>query len=107
MNLQRLATAAPIALSTALLAACAAPQQQAAPVRFSCSDGSSFDATFLRTDPPSLVARRGERSLKMQAQTAASGARYAGEGASFWEHQGEAMVSWGPGSAQLPCKKAG
>jgi membrane-bound inhibitor of C-type lysozyme len=34
-----------------------------------------------------------------------SGARYTGGKRQFWEHQGVAMVNWGPSTRELRCPK--
>lgn len=77
-----------------------------ASVRWRCDDGSELVTRFYAaTDPPSLVAQRaGQRSL-MKLQPAASGARYAGPNESFWEHQGEARITWGRQVHETRCVK--
>ncbi|TWA72903.1 uncharacterized protein FBZ82_102505 [Azospirillum brasilense] len=78
------------------------------PVRFAC-DGQAANeltATFFETDPPTMIAERGDAVSLMVGQPAASGARYQGRNESFWEHQGEARVTWGYGAAEMSCRKA-
>ena len=60
---------------------------------------------FFRTDPPSLIAERGDSVSLMLQQPAASGMRYQGRNESFWEHQGEASVIWGYGAPEMRCQK--
>jgi uncharacterized protein len=60
-------------------------------------------ATYFPTDPPSAVAERGADIAVLYQQPAASGTRYAGRNESIWEHQGEAMIAWGPGSPERRC----
>lgn len=77
-----------------------------ATARWHCDDGSSLSTTFFAaTDPPSLVAERGDQSSLMLLQPAASGARYAGRNESFWEHQGEARITWGWQAPETRCLK--
>lgn len=78
------------------------------PVRFACDDapGSEVVVTFYSTDPATLVAERGDSVSLMYQEPAASGARYQGRNESFWEHQGQATVTWGYGSPGLQCRKA-
>ena len=60
---------------------------------------------FFPTDPPSLIAERGDSVSLMYAQPSASGTRYQGRNESFREHQGEATVSWGYGAPEMRCRK--
>ena len=78
------------------------------PVRYRC-DGDPTDeivATFFPTDPPTLIAERGDSVSWMVLQRSGSGARYQGRNESFWEHQGEATVTWGYGAAPKRCTRA-
>jgi hypothetical protein len=61
-------------------------------------------ATFFRTEPPTLIAERGDRSSLMVMQPAASGARYQGRNESLWEHRGEARITWGFGAPEMRCR---
>jgi uncharacterized protein len=77
------------------------------PVTFVC-DGEPTNeviATFFRTDPPTLVAERGDSVSLMYLQPSGSGARYRGRNETFWEHQGEARITWGHGAPTMRCKK--
>ncbi|MGY0830905.1 MliC family protein [Azospirillum argentinense] len=78
------------------------------PVRFACDGqaGNELTATFFETDPPTMIAERGDAVSLMVGQPAASGARYQGRNESFWEHQGEARVTWGYGAPEMTCRKA-
>jgi uncharacterized protein len=62
-------------------------------------------ANFFQTDPPSLIAERGDSVSLMFQQPAASGIRYQGRNESLWEHQGEATVVWGYGAPEMRCQK--
>lgn len=77
------------------------------PVTFAC-DGDPRNeviATFFQTDPSTMIAKRGESVSLMYIQPSGSGARYQGRNESFWEHQGEALVTWGHGAPEMRCKK--
>lgn len=73
---------------------------------YACDDapGSEVTATFFATDPPTAIAERGDEVSFMVAQPAASGARYQGRNESLWEHQGEAVITWGYGAPELRCR---
>lgn len=76
------------------------------PVRYACNGKPSDEivATFFQTDPPTLVAERGDQSSLMVLQPAASGAKYQGPNESFREHHGEARVVWGYGAKEMVCQ---
>ncbi|MCG6965022.1 MAG: MliC family protein [Chromatiaceae bacterium] len=77
------------------------------PVSYTCDGqpGNEVVATFFQTDPPTLVAERGDSVALMYLQPGASGARYQGRNETFWEHHGEALVTWGLGTAEMRCHK--
>ena len=78
----------------------------AASARFSC-DGdprNEVDVTYFRTDPPSLIAERGDSVALMFQQPGASGAHYQGSNESLREHQGEAEIVWGYGAPVMRCQ---
>jgi uncharacterized protein len=62
--------------------------------------------TFFETDPPTLIAERGDSVSLMYREPAGSGASYRGRNETFWEHQGEAMITWGYGAPTMSCKRA-
>lgn len=76
------------------------------PVRFVCDANPANEVivTFFETDPPTMIAERGDSSSLMFAQPSASGARYQGRNESFWEHQGEARITWGYAAPEMRCK---
>jgi len=77
------------------------------PVVFSC-DGDPANqvvVTFFSTDPPTLLAERSDSLSLMYLQPSASGARYQGRNESFWEHRGEATVTWGYGAPEMRCAR--
>ncbi len=81
--------------------------QAIGPVVYAC-DGDPRNevvATYFRTDPPTLIAERGDQVSLMYLQASGSGARYRGRNESLWEHQGEALITWGHGSPEMRCAK--
>ena len=77
------------------------------PIFFSCDDefGSEVIVTFFQTDPPTLIAERGDSVSLMYLLPSASGTKYQGRNESFWEHQGKALITWGHGSPEMRCEK--
>lgn len=61
-------------------------------------------ATYFATEPPSLIAKRGDQVSLMFLQPSGSGARYQGQNETLWEHQGEALITWGYGSEERRCR---
>ncbi|MCB1909152.1 MAG: MliC family protein [Rhodocyclaceae bacterium] len=78
------------------------------PVFYRCDDApdSELVVHYLATDPPSLIAERGDTTSLMVRQPSGSGARYQGGNESLWEHQGEATVQWGFGAEAMHCRVA-
>jgi uncharacterized protein len=77
------------------------------PVYYAC-DGDPRNvviATFFQTDPPTLIAERGDQVSLMYLQPSGSGSKYQGRNESLWEHQGEAVITWGYGSPEMKCTK--
>ena len=75
------------------------------PVMYAC-DGDPRNeviATYFQTDPPTLIAERGDQVSLMYLQRSASGAKYHGRNESLWEHQGEATITWGYGAKEMRC----
>jgi uncharacterized protein len=78
------------------------------PVTFAC-DGdrrNEIVVTFFRTDPPTLIAERGDSVSLMYQVRSASGTKYQGRNESLWEHQGVAQVAWGKGAPEMRCVPA-
>ena len=75
------------------------------PVRFMCDGNPANEvvATFFKTDPPTLIAERGDSISLMYLQPSGSGAKYQGRNETFWEHQGEATIVWGYGAQEMRC----
>jgi hypothetical protein len=59
-----------------------------------------------------MITRRSWRRKRfvpirgMYLQPSGSGTKYQGLNETFWEHQGEASITWGYGTPQMRCKKA-
>ena len=58
---------------------------------------------FFETDPPTMIAELAKQTVLMRIQPSASGTRYQGKNASYWEHHDEAMVIWGGGASEQRC----
>lgn len=80
---------------------------QLGPFRYQCgaSPADELFVTFHQTEPPTLIAERGDKLSLMYLSQAASGAKYLGQNESFWEHHGEARVTWGFNAQELVCTK--
>jgi uncharacterized protein len=78
------------------------------PFRFVCDDipANEVIVTYFRTDPPTLIAERGDSVSLMYLQPSASGTKYQGRNETFWEHGGEASITWGYGTSPMRCRKA-
>jgi uncharacterized protein len=78
------------------------------PIRFVCDGNPANEvvATFFRTEPPTLIAERGDGVSLMFMQPSGSGAKYQGRNETLWEHQGEATITWGYGAPEMRCRKA-
>ena len=77
------------------------------PFRWRCNDAphSEVITTFFETEPATLIAERGDETSLMFSQPAASGTRYAGRNETYWEHQGEATITWGYQAPEMTCKQ--
>ena len=75
------------------------------PVFYACDGNQANEvvATYFKTDPPTLIAERGDSTSLMFVQPSGSGARYQGRNESLWEHQGEATITWGYGAPPMRC----
>jgi uncharacterized protein len=76
------------------------------PIFYTCDGDPKNEviAIFFRTEPPTLIAERGDEVSLMYLQPSASGAKYQGRNESLWEHHGEALITWGYGSREMRCK---
>jgi len=79
------------------------------PIFFVCDDQPANEVvvTFFDTEPPTLVAEYGDRVSLMYSQPSGSGTRYEGRNETFWEHQGEAMITWGFEAPTMKCRPRG
>ena len=77
------------------------------PFGYFCNDNPRDEVvvTFFQTDPPTLIAERGDQVSLMYLQPSGSGSKYQGRNESCWEHHGEAIVIWGYGSTKMRCKQ--
>jgi uncharacterized protein len=78
------------------------------PFTFACA-GDAHDeviATFYPTDPPTLIAERGDSVSLLYQVISGSGAKYEGGNELFWEHQGEAIIRWGYEAPEMHCRKS-
>jgi uncharacterized protein len=75
------------------------------PFWFACDGNLQNEVvvTFFETEPPTLIAERGDQVSLMFQQPSGSGARYQGRNESFWEHQGAATIVWGYDAPQMRC----
>lgn len=80
----------------------------AGPITYFCDGrpGNEVVVTFFQTDPPTLIAERGDSVSLMYLQPGGSGTRYQGRNETFWEHQGQASITWGYGAPAMQCQKA-
>ncbi|MET0026099.1 MAG: MliC family protein [Candidatus Thiodiazotropha sp.] len=78
------------------------------PVQFICEGNPANEVivTFFNTEPPTLIAERGDRVSLMFIQPSASGSKYQGGNEMFWEHQGEARITWGYQAPEMRCVKS-
>jgi uncharacterized protein len=77
------------------------------PVTYFC-DGDPRNeviATFFQTDPPTLIAERGDQVSLMYLQPSGSGSKYQGRNETLWEKAGEAVITWGYGSPEMRCTR--
>jgi len=78
------------------------------PIRLTC-DGTPVNevvVTFFSTNPPALIAERGDSVSLMYLQPNGSGSMYQGRNEIFWEHQGQALITWGYEAPEIRCMEA-
>ena len=78
------------------------------PVYFTCNDAeaSSVAAVFFETEPATMYALHGNDTALLVVQPSGSGAKYRGQHVTFWEHHGEAQVTWGHDAQTMRCIKS-
>lgn len=76
------------------------------PVRYECDGNPANEVAvrFFKTEPPTLIAERGDSVSLMYQQPSGSGVKYVGRNESLWEHQGEGIITWGYGALKMHCK---
>jgi len=52
-----------------------------------------------------LIVERGDSGSFMYLQSSGSGTKYQGRNETFWEHQGEALITRGYGAPEIHCRK--
>lgn len=77
------------------------------PVFYACDGNPSNEvvATFFQTDPPTLIAERGDQVSLMYLEPSGSGSKYQGRNETLWEHGNEASITWGYGAQAMHCAK--
>jgi uncharacterized protein len=78
------------------------------PIIYTCDDDprNEVSVTFFPTEPPTLIAERGDSVSLMYLKPSASGSKYQGRNESFWEHHNcEALITWGYGTNEMRCKR--
>ena len=61
--------------------------------------------TLFETDPPTLIAERGDSISLMYLQPSGSGSKYQGRNESVWIKGDEAMVTWGYEAPEMKCEQ--
>jgi uncharacterized protein len=76
------------------------------PVLFFCEDPArtKLYVTYYATDPATIIVEHHNQFTLMYLEPGMSGARYVRKSQSFWEHQGEALVSWGFDMPEIQCR---
>ena len=77
------------------------------PVIYECDGNPANEVTvrFFETDPPTLIAERGDSVSLMYQQLSGMGIKYVGRNESLWEHKAEAIITWGYGAPEEQCKR--
>ena len=66
---------------------------------------SEVSVMFFKTDPPTLIAERGDSVSLMYQQSGGSGLKYLGRNETLWEQQAKTIITWGYGAPELHCKR--
>lgn len=74
---------------------------------FACNGNRKDEvaATFFRTDPPTLIAERGDGVSLMYGKPDGAVTRYQGRNESFREEGATALVTWGYGEPEMRCER--
>jgi uncharacterized protein len=75
--------------------------------RYKCPGSPEQEAAadFFATDPPTAIVQYAGATQLMFVAPSGSGARYTGGNRQLWEHQGVALLNWGPGAREMSCPK--
>lgn len=78
------------------------------PVRYACAGNPANEivVNLFATDPPVLIAERGDQVSTMFRSNAAAAAGYVGRNESFREEGTDAVVRWGYGTPEMRCTRA-
>lgn len=77
--------------------------------RYGCDPTNPADevvVSYFATEPPSLIAERGDQMSLMVRQPGADGARYLGRNESLWDKGSEIRLLWGYRQPELTCSRA-
>ncbi|WP_237066096.1 MliC family protein [Microbulbifer guangxiensis] len=79
-----------------------------APMVFACDGNPANElvVTYFETDPPTLIAERGDRVSLMYRQPGNNGIRYQGRNESLWKESGGVRLTWGFGAEEVRCEPA-
>jgi membrane-bound inhibitor of C-type lysozyme len=73
-------------------------------IRLHCDDDSVISIRYQGKDAELLSVTRNGKHLELARAVSASGAKYESNGTIFWEHQGEAYVTWKETDEELVCR---
>jgi uncharacterized protein len=78
------------------------------PVRYACNGNAADEivVTLFATDPPVMIAERGDQVSTMYRTNALAAAGYVGRNETFREDGTGAVVRWGYGTAEMRCTRA-
>lgn len=78
------------------------------PVRYACNGNPADEVVvnLFATDPPVLIAERGDQVSTMYRMSAAAASGYVGRNESFREDGADAVVRWGYGAPEMRCTRA-
>ena len=78
------------------------------PVRYACNGNPADEivVTLFATEPPVLIAERGDQVATMFRMNAAAASGYVGRNETFREDGAAAVVRWGAGSPEMRCTRA-
>ncbi len=78
------------------------------PARYTCDGNPANEVitTFFMTDPPTLIAERGDTTSLMYLEPSTKETRYQGRNEIFLLHGSEALITWGYNAHEMHCKRA-